>query len=63
MMEVRSGLNYGSDKLGVAACDLSVSQWRDRAPHLESVFQFVPVVLRCGGKPVSSSHPFLGAER
>lgn len=27
------------------------SEWRDRAPHLESGFHFVPVVLRCGGKP------------
>ncbi len=42
---------------------LCQSEWRDLAPHLESGFQFVPVVLRCGGKPVSSSHPFLRAER
>lgn len=39
------------------------SEWRDGAPHLESGFHFVPVVLRCGGKPVSSSHPFPRAER
>lgn len=33
-----------------------------KAPHLESGFQFAPVVIRCGWKPVSSSHPFLRAE-
>lgn len=38
-------------------------QWSDPPPHLESEFQSELVALRCGGQPVSSSHPLLGAER
>ena len=41
---------------------LGQSEGHDWVPHLESGFQFVPVVLRCKGKSVSSSHPFLRAE-